>query len=98
MADKIIFSDEKIQKIYDTGKDCVKMASGFGIGILFGAFTQAYMPVVGLPVKAAVWLGTKIFTGFVTDKTDKYIDETCDDMAMMVKDVLEGEGNGDRET
>lgn len=95
-----VFNDERIDKIYETSKDCVKMASGFGIGIIFGAFTQTYMPVVGLPVKAAVWIGTKIFTGLVTDRTDKYIDEVCDDTVKTIKDALDmtEEDNGDRET
>lgn len=95
-----MFDDERIDKIYETGKDCVKMASGFGIGIMFGAFTQTYMPVVGLPVKAAVWLGTKIFTGLVTDRTDKYIDEVCDETIETIKGAIgmTEDNNGDRET
>ena len=94
-----IFENEKIQKIYDAGKSCAKAVSGFGIGILFGAFTQTFMPEVGIPVKAAVWLGTKVFTGLVTDRTDNYIDKYCDDMACTVQEVLKevDSEDGDRE-
>ena len=83
-----LFENEKTQQMYDAGKDCVKAASGFGIGILFGAFTQAYMPVVGLPVKAMVWLGSKIVTGMISDKADDYIDKTIDETTEMILEAI----------
>lgn len=94
-----IFEDEKQQKVYEACKDCVKAVSGFGIGILFGAFTQTYMPVVGLPIKAAVWVGTKIFTGMINEKAENYIDNACDETAEMILNAINEveESNGDRE-
>ena len=83
-----MFENEKTQKLYDAGKDCVKAASGFGIGILFGAFTQAYMPAVGIPVKAAVWLGSKVVTGMISDKADDYIDKTIDETTEMILEAI----------
>ena len=97
-----ILENEKIRKIYDTGKEGLKMVSEVGIGVLFGAFTQTFMPRVGIPTKAAVWIGTKIFTGFVTSKTDDYIDKTGDEIVEIIDDAItqvkEAAENGDRET
>ena len=97
-----ILDNENVKKIYDTGKEGLKMVSDLGIGVIFGAFTQYFMPEVGIPTKAVVWIGSKIFTGFVTSKTDDYIDKTGDEIVEIIDNTLEqvkeAAENGDRET
>lgn len=95
-----VLDNEKFKKVYEISKEGVKLMSDLGIGVLFGAFTQTFMPEVAIPTKAAVWLGTKIFTGFVTDKTDDYIDKTAEEVVQIVDETIEQakeEANGNRE-
>lgn len=97
-----VLDNENVKKVYDAGKEGLKIVSDLGIGVIFGAFTQYFMPAVGIPTKAAVWIGTKIFTGFVTSKTDDYIDKTGDEIVEMIdgaiNQVKEAAENGSGET